>query len=86
MQEKKKPHTISVVHLRGALGLLNWTAAELAAKSGVSHITISHWVTGKHRPTTTTKERIRKAFVDAGVEFSNGGQPGVRLVGVKAES
>jgi transcriptional regulator with XRE-family HTH domain len=81
MQEKSKPHTISVVHLRAAKGLLDWTDADLAEKSGVSFVTISNWVTGKHRPTKSTKERIRKAFEDAGVQFLNGGRPGVRMSG-----
>ena len=81
MQEKSRLHAISVVHLRAAKGLLDWTDAELAEKSGVSFVTISNWVTGKHRPTRSTKERIRKAFEDAGVEFLNGGRPGVRLSG-----
>ena len=44
-------------------------------------MTISNWVTGKHRPTKSTKERIRKAFEDAGVQFLNGGRPGVRMSG-----
>lgn len=79
MQEKKPVHLITVVHLRAAKGLLNWTDLDLAEKSGVSHVTISHWVTGKHRPTKKTRERIRNAFESAGVEFTNGGKPGVRL-------
>jgi transcriptional regulator with XRE-family HTH domain len=85
MQEKTKKHSISVVHLRAAKGLLNWTDADLAARSGLSVVTISHWVTGKHRPTAKTKERVREAFEAEGVEFCNGGQPGVRLVGGKTE-
>jgi transcriptional regulator with XRE-family HTH domain len=86
MQEEKHKFAITVVHLRAARGLLNWSLDELAAQAGVTPNTIINWESGRHRPTTATRDRIRDAFERQGVEFLNSGQPGVRLVGVKTET
>ena len=79
MQEEKHKFAITVVHLRAARVLLNWSLDELAAQAGVTPNTIINWESGRHRPTTATRDRIRDAFERQGVEFLNSGQPGVRL-------
>lgn len=78
MQEKKEAIKITVAHVRGARGLLGWNLADLAQKSGISAITISKWENNKSRPTNKTREAIQRALEDAGIEFSNGGEPGVK--------
>ena len=78
MQEKKEAMKITVSTVRGARGLLGWNLADLAQKSGISAITISKWENNKSRPTNKTREAIQRALGDAGIEFSNGGEPGVK--------
>jgi DNA-binding transcriptional regulator YiaG len=86
MQEKSKPIVLNDGHVRAARGLLNWTLADLSARSGISAKTIQRWESNQHRPTQETRTRIRAALEEMGIEFLNGGQPGVRLVGVKTET
>jgi transcriptional regulator with XRE-family HTH domain len=65
---------------RAARGLLNWTRAHLAKESGVSEGTIKTFEYGKKNTTTLdTKVAITDAFSRAGVEFTNGDEPGVKL-------
>lgn len=71
--------------IRAARALVGWSAADLAAKSGVSYPTIQRLdatrgpVSGRHE----TVEALRKALEAQGVQFLEGGQvaagPGVAL-------
>jgi transcriptional regulator with XRE-family HTH domain len=67
--------------LRAARALLEWSQAVLAERSGISLPTIKRVepgdgeLVGQHS-TITALERALEA---AGVEFTNGGQPGVRM-------
>ena len=79
MQEKTTKFALTDVHLRAARGLLNWSAAELAEKAGITPTTIVNWETGKHKPTPVTRSKVREVLEDAGVIFLNHGSPGVRL-------
>ena len=65
--------------VRAARGLLNWTVRDLAARAGVHRNTITNIETGKYAGDSETLTAIRRAFEKGGVEFTNGGQPGVRL-------
>lgn len=78
MQEKSEPVGISAEHVRAARGLLKWTQEELARLSGVAAPTINLWENGKSRPTELTRQQVRLAFEKAGVEFTNGDNPGVK--------
>ncbi len=66
---------------RAARGLVNWSQAELAARSGVSKPTIANFELGKSAPIANNLAAIRTALEAAGVEFiaENGGGAGVRL-------
>ena len=64
---------------RAARGLLDWTQDELAAKAAVSVVTIRNFEKGRSSPQRATLEVVRRALEAAGVELTNGGQPGVRL-------
>ena len=80
MQEKSPKIRISVVHVKGARGLLDWTIADLAEHSSVAVQTITNWENRKTQPRESTREAIHDAFVKAGIEFTNGGDPGVKLI------
>ena len=51
----------------------------LAELSGVSKRTISHFEAGQRGPIPANRAALARALEEAGVEFTNGDQPGVRL-------
>ncbi|WP_035984151.1 helix-turn-helix transcriptional regulator [Bradyrhizobium sp. STM 3843] len=64
---------------RAARGLLDWSQAELAARSNLSESTIRDFEKGRRIPSVNNLAAIRRALEAAGVEFIDGDQPGVRL-------
>jgi transcriptional regulator with XRE-family HTH domain len=70
---------MNAAQCRAARGLLDWTQATLAEKAGVSLSTVRGFETGRHAPIGSNLSAIARAFESAGVEFTNGGAPGVRL-------
>ena len=68
--------------------MLQWSVRALAEKAGVRPATISNFETEKRSPNRATKAAIQRAFEAAGVEFTNGAKPGVRLAAaeLKAEA
>ena len=74
---------ITPAQCRAARGLLRWTQEDLVARADVGIITIRTFETEKAAPRKSTLKLIKIAFEEAGVEFidSNGGGPGVRLLG-----
>jgi len=67
--------------VRAARALLRWEQKDLAAASGVSLPSIKRLEIqpGSLAAQQRTIDAIREAIEKAGVEFTNGGQPGVRL-------
>jgi DNA-binding XRE family transcriptional regulator len=65
--------------VRAARLLLGWQQKELAPSVRVSKTTISHFETGRRRPSAAIVSEIRFVLEKAGVEFKNGGEPGVEL-------
>ena len=65
--------------LAAARSLLGWSQDQLAAAADVSGHTIKSWENEWHIPRQSTIDRVRKVIEDRGVEFLNGGQPGVRF-------
>jgi len=63
---------------RAARGLLNWDQGRIAVAAGVDVGIVNAFEDEKpvHR---TMSDAIERAFERAGVEFTNGGAPGVRL-------
>jgi hypothetical protein len=61
--------------------LLRWEQKDLAASSKLSLATIKRLEAkpGALQANQVTIEALRRAFFDAGVEFTNGDTPGVRL-------
>ena len=70
---------ISPEQSRAARGLLDWSQTELGARSNLSESTVRDFEKGRRTPTTNNLAAIRAALEAAGVEFTNGDQPGVRL-------
>jgi transcriptional regulator with XRE-family HTH domain len=64
---------------RAARALLNWSQKKLSDTAMVARATLAEFEGGKRTPYARTLEDIRTALEAAGVEFTNGGQPGVRL-------
>lgn len=65
--------------VRMARAALNWSLADLAKASGVHRNTISNFETGKYAGREEALQAVRKTLEAAGVEFTNGDAPGVRL-------
>jgi transcriptional regulator with XRE-family HTH domain len=65
---------------RAARGLLDWSQAELAARSNLSESTVRDFEKGRRVPSINNLAAIRRALEAAGVEFIDGDQPGVRLM------
>jgi transcriptional regulator with XRE-family HTH domain len=77
--------TISPQQSRAARGLLDWSQTELGGRANLSESTIRDFEKGRRVPAINNLTAIRAALEAAGVEFTNGDQPGVRLR-KKAES
>jgi transcriptional regulator with XRE-family HTH domain len=64
---------------RAARGLLNWTQDEMASAARLSVVTVRNFENEKSTPQRATLDVIQRALEAAGIEFTNGEQPGVRL-------
>jgi transcriptional regulator with XRE-family HTH domain len=71
--------TISPQQSRAARGLLDWSQTELGVRANLSESTIRDFEKGRRVPVINNLTAIRAALEAAGVEFTNGDQPGVRL-------
>src|SRR4249920_2663921 len=74
-------HWLSGGQIRAARALLRWSTEELAqqASLGLNTIKRAEAKDGKTSLTAANELAIRRACEAAGVEFTNGDQPGVRL-------
>jgi transcriptional regulator with XRE-family HTH domain len=63
---------------RAARALLGWSQAQLSAASGVATKTVADFEREERTPYERTLNDIRTALDAAGVEFTNGAQPGVK--------
>jgi transcriptional regulator with XRE-family HTH domain len=70
---------VSPEQIKTARELLGWSQAELAAKLGVSETAVSLFEREKRRLLALDVAELRSALESAGVEFTNFGEPGVRL-------
>jgi transcriptional regulator with XRE-family HTH domain len=70
---------MSPAQSRAARALLDWSQETLAARASVSVTTLRNFERGASVPVTNNLAAIRTALETAGVEFTNGGAPGVRL-------
>jgi hypothetical protein len=72
---------ISSAQMRAARALLRWSALDLAraSKVGVATIRRAEVSEGEIPVTLANEAALRRALESAGVEFTNGDRPGVRL-------
>jgi transcriptional regulator with XRE-family HTH domain len=64
---------------RAARGLLNWTQDDMASAARLSVVTVRNFENEKSTPQRATLDVMQRALAAAGVEFTNGDKPGVRL-------
>jgi transcriptional regulator with XRE-family HTH domain len=76
--------SFSAAQCRAARALLNWPQTELAAASKVATKTIADFERGTRAPYERTLADMQRALESAGIEFINGGKPGVRMNPKKA--
>ncbi len=70
---------ISPAQSRAARALLDWSQKTLADTAHVAVITVNHFEAGNSEPRHATLDVIVRAFEAAGVEFTFGDAPGVKL-------
>jgi transcriptional regulator with XRE-family HTH domain len=72
---------ITIRQIKAARALLGWSQADLAEASGVSHPSVKRLEAegGELGGRADTGEKLRTALERAGVEFTNGAEPGVKL-------
>ncbi len=59
--------------------MLGWSQDQLAAAAGVAKQTLADFERGARSPYERTLRDIQRALESAGIEFTNGAAPGVRL-------
>jgi transcriptional regulator with XRE-family HTH domain len=76
-----KPHGPQLSGLQCCLArkLLGWTQRELARASGITVGTIGVFERARVKPLPVTVHSLYTALESAGVEFTNGNEPGVQL-------
>src|SRR5580704_16568449 len=69
---------MKAIQLRMARAAVGWGVRELAEKAGVTANTVTRIENGADAK-QSTMDRLQSALEAAGVKFTNGDQPGVRL-------
>ena len=69
---------MNAIQLRMARAAIGWGVRELAKKAGVTANTVTRIENGADAKQSTINA-LRRALEAAGIEFTNGDQPGVRL-------
>jgi transcriptional regulator with XRE-family HTH domain len=70
---------VTSAQIRMARAALNWTVRDLAKATGLHRNTINNIEVGRYTGDPDSLRAIEKALTRAGVEFTNGDQPGGRL-------
>ena len=73
------------IQLRMARAAIGWGVRELAEKAGVTANTVTRIENGADAKQSTI-DALQRALEAAGIEFTNGDQPGVRLKAAAARS
>ena len=69
---------MKAIQIRMARAAIGWGVRELAKKAGITANTVTRIENGADAK-QSTMDRLQSALEAAGVEFTNGDQPGVRL-------
>jgi transcriptional regulator with XRE-family HTH domain len=70
---------VTSAQMRAARGILNWSVRKLSERAGVHRNTITNFETGKSGGDADIMRKLVVALEAAGVEFTNGDEPGVKL-------
>jgi len=72
---------MTAAQLRAARALIRMEQVQLAEKAGISLASVKRFeaMDGEIQARAGTVEALRRALEEAGVEFTNGSQPGVRI-------
>ena len=70
---------MTAAQCRGARAMLGWSRERLAEAAMISVRTIVDFERDAREPRHATLDVLQRAFEAAGVEFTNGGEPGVKL-------
>ena len=73
--------SITVAQFRAARALLDWSRSKLANKAGHSLATVQRVEKGGAFVSDEVRAKLKATLESAGVEFTNGDAPGVRLRG-----
>lgn len=75
-----KANPITIEQFRAARALLDWSREELAKRAGQHPSTVKRVETPESENVSDeAREKLKAALEAAGVEFTNGDAPGVRL-------
>jgi transcriptional regulator with XRE-family HTH domain len=70
---------VTSAQIRMARAALNWTVRDLAEATGLHRNTINNIEVGRYAGDPESLSVIETVLTRAGVEFTNGNRPGVRL-------
>ena len=76
---------ITPAQCRMARAALGWGIIELAKAAGVGISTVSRFEQSQVRPHVASLEAIQRALEEAGVAFTDGDEPGVKLKKARSE-
>jgi transcriptional regulator with XRE-family HTH domain len=80
IRKRSSTKVTSIAQIRGARGLLGWSQTELAKAAGLSEPTIKRFETGHGaKVSEAAVAKMVAALEAAGVEFTNGARPGIRM-------
>ena len=71
--------SFSAAQCRAARALIGWSQDDLSIASKVAKATVANFEVGRRAPYARTLDDLREALESVGVEFTNGGDPGVKL-------
>ena len=73
---------MKAIQLRMARAAIGWGVRELAEKAGITANTVTRIENGADAKQSTI-DALQRALEAAGIEFTNGDQPGVRLAAAR---
>lgn len=74
---------MNAAQCRAARALLNWTQPQLGKAAGLGLSTVVDFEKERRTVSHDAASKMATALEAAGVEFTNGGQPGVRMKAVE---
>ena len=70
---------VTAAQVRAARGLIAWSQTDLAKAAGVGKATVADFERGVREPIKNNLLAMERALEEAGVSFTNGDEPGVKL-------